>query len=534
MQAESGEVKEHYELGYLEVDTEDYLAVCHTIPILVQEDKALVAVPGPAWSRTAAGRYLPKGTLSKAVLLEVAAVEEDIEGLGGETVKIWMGFLHSEVEASFHPRESDEPGAVGFGEGSNERLPAPEALLSAAAEHFAFQTAQSAPVEPSAKTAAKRKTKVDMEKRVLKLENSLEDIKALLTDLPKQLQQPSRTKTAPSAPSPALPLGLDPGVVAAAQAAGVPEEQIRKIGGLMQRPNRMVEVLGVGAAHPRRNELSETEEEEEAEVQEEKGGATGPVEKAVVQLTKLVSKIAKVKSAKSGLEGILERAESGGAGLEGGAGSSSGGRSKAAAYVKLKEALVKHPAWISQAIEQQMEEDFNIFRSHPGAGSVLTTSRSWVEHRSRLGPYPSTIRAAWLIAGIHDSLKIQDVEQARTRCCLALAAIDQAATDAGSWTLAQEFLLELPPPYSAFGQRKSLDPAEQQSTRLVDDRFLEVMMWRLKDRDSFHEGKKRLNQPNRLRGSNPDSAAPDPGPKPKPAPKPKRQPPAAPRGEEAS
>ena len=246
------------------------------IPILVQEDKALVAVLGPAWSRTAAGRYLPKGTLSKVVLLEVAAAEEDIEGLGGETVKIWMGFLHSEVEASFHPGESDEPGALGFGEGSNERLPAPEALLSAATEHFAFQTAQSAPVELSAKTAAKRKTKVDMEKRVLKLENSLEDIKALLTGLPKQLQQPSKTKTAPSTPSPALPLGLDPGVVAAAQAAGVPEEQIRKIGGLMQRPNRMVEVLGSGTAHPRRNELSETE-------------AVGPVEKAVVQLTKLMS-----------------------------------------------------------------------------------------------------------------------------------------------------------------------------------------------------------------------------------------------------
>ena len=265
------------------------MAVCHIIPILVQEDKALVAVPGPAWSRTAAGRYLPKGTLSKAVLLEVAAAEEDIEGLGGETVKIWMGFLHSEVEASFHPGESDEPGALGFGEGSNERLPAPEALLSAATEHFAFQTAQSAPVELSAKTAAKRKTKVDMEKRVLKLENSLEDIKALLTDLPKQLQQPSKTKTAPSTPSPALPLGLDPGVVAAAQAAGVPEEQIRKIGGLMQRPNRMVEVLGSGTAHPTRNELSETEDEEEVEVQEEKGGAVGPVEKAVVQLTKLMS-----------------------------------------------------------------------------------------------------------------------------------------------------------------------------------------------------------------------------------------------------
>ena len=56
---------------------------------------------------------------------------------------------------------------------------------------------------------------------------------------------------------------------------------------------------------------------------------------------------------------------------------------------------------------------------------------------------------------------------ARARCCLALAAIDQSAVDAGSWTLAQEYLLELPPPYRSFVQRRPIDPSEQQATRLV-------------------------------------------------------------------
>ena len=59
------------------------------------------------------------------------------------------------------------------------------------------------------------------------------------------------------------------------------------------------------------------------------------------------------------------------------------------------------------------------------------------------------------------------MEQARARCCLALAAIDQSAVDAGSWTLAQEYLLELPPPYGSFVQRRPIDPSEQQATRLV-------------------------------------------------------------------
>ena len=414
-------------------------------------------------------------------------------------------------------------------------MPAPEALLSAANEHFAFQTAQSATAtEPTAKGAPKKKQKADMEKRVLKLESSLEDIKALLGDL-KQNQGGAGVKPMPAATRTTIPPGLDPGVIASAKAAGIPEEQIMKIGSLMQKPNRMVEVTGAGSVRQKKNVLSETEEEEEEqEGAEEKGGASGPVEKAVVQLTKLVSRMAKSKQSKSGLEGILEKAEAGGAGLEGGASGSSGGRSKAAAYVKLKEALSKHPNWISQSIEQQMEEDFNTYRTQPGTASVLTTSRAWVEHRSRLGPYPSTIRAAWLIGGIHDALKNQDVEQARARCCLALAAIDQAAMDAGSWTLAQEFLLELPPPYSSFAQRRSLDPAEQQSTRLVDDRFLEVMMWRLKDRDSFHESKKRLSHAGKVRPTYPDPSAPDPNPKVKPKAKPRGQPQAAARTEEAS
>lgn len=46
--------------------------------------------------------------------------------------------------------------------------------------------------------------------------------------------------------------------------------------------------------------------------------------------------------------------------------SSGGGRSKAAAYAKLKAALQTHPSWIVQSIEQQMDEDFNSFRSQPG------------------------------------------------------------------------------------------------------------------------------------------------------------------------
>lgn len=354
---------------------------------------------------------------------------------------------------------------------------------------------------------------------------TLEDIRGMLTGLAGgSLGGAERSAAA------TVPAGLDPGVASAARDAGITEEQLRKLGSLMMKPNRMVEAARGEGVPRRKTALSESEDEEEAaeDTAGEDAAGAKPIEKAVLQLTKLMATMAKPSRKKGGLEGILERIDAGGTGGDGGPASSSGGRSKAAAYLKLKEALRSHPSWIYQSIEGQMEEDFSAVRSQPGSTSVVTTSRAWVEHRSRIGHFPSTIRAAWLLAGVHDSLKNQEFDQARARCCLGLAAIDQSAMDQGNWSLAQEFLLELPPPYGSFSNRP-VDPSEHQSTRLVDDRFLEVMMWRLRDRDHFHESKKRLSaNQTRIRpppggdGGQPRGEPKDPKKKPKPKPRPRQ------------
>eukprot|EP00438_Fugacium_kawagutii_P024864 Skav221765 [mRNA] locus=scaffold490:280304:287109:+ [translate_table: standard] len=168
-------------------------------------------------------------------------------------------------------------------------------------------------------------------------------------------------------------------------------------------------------------------------------------------------------------------------------------RSKAAAYQKLKAALIERPEWLFNSVEDKLVEDFNLTRSAPGASSAAASSRAWVEHRSKLGHYPATIRFAWVVAGIHDCLRAVEVQQARARCAMALCAIDQSSLDGGSWTLAQEFLLELPPPYGSFLNKRAPEPSEQIATRLADDRLMEILLWRLKDRDNFLESKKRLN-----------------------------------------
>lgn len=381
---------------------------------------------------------------------------------GPSVMKLWVGLLNPALEPTFTAGDCDEPGVQGFVDGAGVPcLPVADGLYAVAMEHFAFATATSGGQAASRIAAAKKRQKGgELEKRMTSLETTLEEIKSMLS--PQTQTGPARPSIAAPLPPAPKALGLDPGVVRAATEAGVPEEHLRKLGAILQRPNRMTE--GARTTLPKnRNVLSDSEDEDEAAEEPAPGGdQKDPISQAVVQLTKLVSNMNKKKQNKGGLEGILDRVDNGGTGgSEGSIGQSSGGRSKAAIYAKLKDALLRRPAWISQAT---------------GASQTPISSRAWVEHRSRIGHFPSTIRAAWLISGIHDSLRQQDVDQARARCCLAFAAID---------------LLELPPPYGSFAQRRPIDASEQQATRLVDDRFLEIMMWRLRDRDNFHEEERR-------------------------------------------
>lgn len=521
---EGGTAREHYEVGYLEADSEEGAALSQLIPLSISEGKVVVAVPSPVWNRAVSRRYLPRTALSKAILVEVAAAEaEDLESITGTTVKVWLGLLDPALEgAVIMEAESEEPGIQMFVDENGEvRFPTSESLAVAVSEHFAFVTAQSGTAGVLPK--AKRRARQDAGKQDVDLGGHQRDAYGFGWRITGRSREECSGNSS---------CGLDPGVASAARDAGITEEQLRKLGSLMMKPNRMVEAARGEGVPRRKTALSESEDEEEAaeDTAGEDAAGAKPIEKAVLQLTKLMATMAKPSRKKGGLEGILERIDAGGTGGDGGPASSSGGRSKAAAYLKLKEALRSHPSWIYQSIEGQMEEDFSAVRSQPGSTSVVTTSRAWVEHRSRIGHFPSTIRAAWLLAGVHDSLKNQEFDQARARCCLGLAAIDQSAMDQGNWSLAQEFLLELPPPYGSFSNRRPVDPSEHQSTRLVDDRFLEVMMWRLRDRDHFHESKKRLSaNQTRIRpppggdGGQPRGEPKDPKKKPKPKPRPRQE-----------
>ena len=55
-----------------------------------------------------------------------------------------------------------------------------------------------------------------------------------------------------------------------------------------------------------------------------------------------------------------------------------------------------------------------------------------------------------------------------------------------------EVLLEQPAPLQSFQGRRGPEPWEQSGSKLLDERWLEVFMWRLKSKDSYLESRKRL------------------------------------------
>ena len=157
-------------------------------------------------------------------------------------------------------------------------------------------------------------------------------------------------------------------------------------------------------------------------------------------------------------------------------------RSRAAALRSLQKLLLSQPKLIYTALETHMQEDWEMGGQRlPGAQISQISARGWLEHRSRISSDPGTIRPAWLCAGIWDALMAGRHEEARARAALATACFDQQACDRGGWLLSSELTLEPPPPYASFAQHSAPDVWEVQHSRLIDDRWMELFLSRLKD-----------------------------------------------------
>lgn len=96
------------------------------------------------------------------------------------------------------------------------------------------------------------------------------------------------------------------------------------------------------------------------------------------------------------------------------------------------------------------------------------------------------------MAGAWDDLVAGKADRARARLALGVAAYDQQSYDHGSWLLSGEISLENHPPYAAFGAHVVPASSEGVHTKLIDSRWFDLFVSRLKNLADFQEKKQKL------------------------------------------
>ncbi|CAE7695458.1 unnamed protein product, partial [Symbiodinium sp. CCMP2456] len=498
-----------YEVGALTVGEGDNAKQVAVILVTALEGRTLAVFPQGAWAKKVKQRRLPSGPFSKPLLAEVAVSSVKDRRLPEQRsrVKVWFGLLEDSL-ANLVTFDVPGPVDMGFQLAEQSRLPFAQALVDVAESQFGFMTAASPDQEAGGSAA--------LEARLRALEASLKSVVGSvqqLVDRQPERQRPDAVarskaparKKKPEGSIPGTPPppgrarevpGLDPAVLQAARDAGVRPDELNELAGFLgsrSRPLGDFPAAGAGAGDLEApSELGGSG----AEGSERGSGAGGqaPIEAAVVTLTGLMKEIVKDRTKQSDraltLESALDRAESSSWDASGSA--SSGSRSKSVAYRVLRESLRKRPEVIYQSIENLLEEDLLSRRATGNLAASQASARAWVEFRSRVGNYPSTIRAMWAIAGILDSLRDGSPAEARARACLALASFDQQSIDNGAWVYAQEITLEPSPPLSAFQSRRVVvsDPLDSYHSKLLDSRVADILLHRVKELESYLDAKR--------------------------------------------
>ena len=499
------------------------------IVVAAVEDRFLAVFPQKAWHRQTSKRVLPQSLIAKPTLMVVAccALGARDELLEEVTMKVWTGYITAETFGQLEPFDAETPANYGFvtESGSQDFLPFAVSLSDALQEHFAFLSAESGHGHGEGGEDGSG-LGADLGGRVSHLENMMGRVSANMEEILFEMKggrrapKPSTprvtftdplTSTVPQQPrgrgsgAAKFPL-LDASVVAAAQAAGVSDENLEEMQRMMAAGRPKAKTLREPALRQPVAKttvaqiLSESEEEEVPDtVAAGSAGPSGPVsmEAAVGKLTELVSLLAadRVKKAKSSkVELALENL-----GSSSTADSSSGGSLKRASAARraLRQALQDAPEEISGVVERLLVEDLTSQTQAHGMPASVFNARAWVEHRSRIGStYKTSAYAAWGVAGILDSLVNGKIARARSQAGLLLLQLDQVAIDRGSWSLAAELSLEIGPPLASLANHSLPNVADGESpfSRLLDPRWSEVMLSHLRDAEDYVVKRKALGR----------------------------------------
>eukprot|EP00438_Fugacium_kawagutii_P018145 Skav206345 [mRNA] locus=scaffold3448:16189:18383:+ [translate_table: standard] len=467
---------------------------CGVIAVAEVDSKVLVAVPDTAWARKKKSRSIPEDALQRATRVSVQSCQSQRRDtpLGEPDLALWLGLLDPQYEvlASYDGGE-DSMADKYFPLDSNgvQKLPYAASLVAVARDHFTFLSAESTARGPGEGNLGQSDAA-----RISVLEATLGDLVKKIDALassqrPAAAPKKTARKPAPaaSAPTPAgVPPGLDPALVQQALSSGVSPEALQEMGSFLQKsgsvlpPNRLAIPAEV---------QSSSEEEADQVVGGDGSGSQDPVAQAVVQLTKLVQGMRKDKSQRrSGIDDILDKAEFGSQKEPG-----TSSRSKAAALRSLRTLLTQNPKLLHQSLERRMQEDWDTVQAMPGVAASSISARGWVEHRSKIQSYSTSVRFSWILAGIWDALRCGRVDEARARAGLGVACADQHSIDRGDFLLAGELLLEDAPPVSSFAAHQLPSVWDSHHTKLVDTRWMELIMTKLQNLADYQEKKGKLN-----------------------------------------
>lgn len=525
---------QHYPIGLWSLAHLAHAPVVQVIFIAQLEGRILVAVPASVWTRAKASRILPANALMKPQLLEVAAcgiLEREI-AVEGLTMKIWAGYLKPELSAAVDfGQEEIEVEYTFEADCEGHALPSCDALVEAARDHFAFFSASeglqldamdggvAAPAALPAPEDAEPSS-ADVSSRVSNLERMMtsmaENLATLVQDRKPQSARPSALRSTSRKSSSAtetrrVTLGaspkkiprqggnldqeysqLDASVVRAATQAGLGREVLQQLNRLVTSSSKSTRVADINPAITI-DPLSDNEEEDWEARDDAGSGGSGleapqpvdPMQTAVMQLTDIARSLSedrRKKSHPSRIDAALDQASH----VTDSSQLGSGKRS-AAARRALRAMLQEQPQEISAMIEKLMWEDISSQTLTPGVAVPSFSVRAWMEHRSRIGAYRTLAHAACGTAGALDCLIKNDVAGARARLGVMMVQFDQSAVDAGSWYLASELGLEIPPPFSVLEQHRQPNTAVGESpySRILDSRWAELSVGHLREQEDF-------------------------------------------------
>ena len=448
-------------------DEWDEAITVQTLVVREVEGKLVVAVPASAWHRKVSKRTLPKGFLTKVAAAEVAACAASDRGsaVEGVALRVWFGLL--ELTAEHALEVSEDIASVSFGalaDGS-PALPFVPALVAAVNESFAFVSAESA--GPASAPLAARLDRLERLLSALPLPGSQgPEVRG---------QARAKSKAAPKAAAKAQQVrgALDPSVAAAARAAGVPAATLSEFERLLAQPagSRFApEPLPAAGPDPL--------EESEAEAVEDDDGAQGEQPGRAV-CRRYVQDDGRV----------FQRASSKGFGFGAGHGRCRRWYGRVLGTPIGPAKCISPPSLAGSIGELPGGSDSRDRAADAGGHGLLS-------HRSRVGPYPTAMYLSWSAAGALDALRAGLIDQARARLNVMLMVIDQMSVDKGSWTLASELTLELPPPVQSFRLREHAASSSSglAYSRLLDARWAEVSLTHLREQMDFAERRQKLQK----------------------------------------